>query len=404
MLPFFDNLPAEGWFGKAQGKSLGQDIEKINGDHEPLEERYNRLMTFGRDCPGAVWVTYIGLDPKLAEDHHQETVRAALQSRSSIGGVQPKLLGVIDHGKLRPAKYWESSTHIIKLPCDEMPRIMENEYMSIQATKILLPDDETVNAKLADLYLRNGAVREVLAIERFDRTSEKGRKHFEEVNQLLGFANADRYEGAYFEIANLVREKIGHEGVKQLYARIVTQFLLGNVDNHFKNFSLMKEGDKWSLTPNYDLAPGVMYNKNELALLVKNGNGVMPKPRIVHEKASAGDLTSDAQHLEDAKNVKDLPILKRGTRYEFRDIDAKKVVMLGREFQISLEDIEKIVSQIQDKIPDAKKAIMHDANERLTRDDREKFCAMLDKHNQKLFGGINKFIAVSKTKSSEPHL
>ncbi len=47
--PFFDNLLAEGWFGKAQGAALKHNIEAIEHDVETIAERYHRMNMFGRD-------------------------------------------------------------------------------------------------------------------------------------------------------------------------------------------------------------------------------------------------------------------------------------------------------------------------------------------------------------------
>src|SRR6266404_517795 len=51
---FFDNLVAEGWLARAQARALG-----INAD-----DRFGRLLAFGRDCPGAISVT----DPRPTQE------------------------------------------------------------------------------------------------------------------------------------------------------------------------------------------------------------------------------------------------------------------------------------------------------------------------------------------------
>ena len=397
MLPFFDNLPAEGWFGKAQEAALNDDpfrrrpFDPKDGhmDEEALEDRYHRFMMFGRDYPGAVWTTYRRVDPEIAEQRHQATIEAALRSRSSISGMQPKLLGVeTPEGELRPANYWETSTHIVKLPPTpgaQMPRLMEYEYMSIVATKALRPDDSVVDAKLTDLKLSDGATEPALAVRRFDRTPEGFKRHFEEVNQLRGRLNADRYKGSYAEIAAMVDEKVGHEGVKQFYGRMLCQFMLGNTDNHMKNFALLHErrGDKWELSPDYDLAPTVNYQKSKLALhATPHRNGE------VHESEGNED---------------------------YRNLSPKLLVRMGQDFGLSLSEVRGIAHALLGNIDAAKQAVMSDPNPRLDQkvpenlkhasssrntSIREDFCARIDGRAKQLFGTLDKYIDLQEERMS----
>ena len=127
--PFFDNLVAEGWLARAQARALG-----IRGD-----DRFARLLAFGLDCPGVVSV----LDPKPATTpdltHGSGEEIAALTNRASISGVQPKLFAVQEGKKFRPAQRGEPSTHIAKLPSPELEHLVELEYMTTNAAKVLLP-------------------------------------------------------------------------------------------------------------------------------------------------------------------------------------------------------------------------------------------------------------------------
>lgn len=396
MHPFFDNLPAEGWFGKAQGAALGEgvivsrpfDAHDTHMDNEPLASRYHRFMMFGRDYPGAVWVTYERLDPKVAEMSHQATIEAALQSRSSISGMQPKLLGVEEEGVLRPANYWETSTHIVKLPPvagTHMPQLMEYEYMSIVATRALRPADKVVNAKLTDLHLRNGATEAVLSIKRFDRTEDGFKRHFEEINQLLGRQNNERYQGAYADIAKVVSDKVGHEGVKQFYGRLLCQFLLGNTDNHLKNFALLHErrGDKWELAPDYDLAPTANYQRSKLALYA-----------TPHRTREGGEIV-DSQEL-------------------YTDLNPKTLVRMGQDFGLDLTEIKMIADGIISNIPAAKEAVRNDPSPRLDapaihyvknriiesrHSIRDDFCARIDGRAKQLFGTLDKYITIQMEKA-----
>src|SRR5271156_3794068 len=92
--PFFDNLVAEGWLRNAQARALRDDPSN----------RFALLLAFGHDCAGAVSI----IDPMPAAeplvDHDDPAAAAALVSRSSLSGVQPKLLAVQDGKRFRPAR------------------------------------------------------------------------------------------------------------------------------------------------------------------------------------------------------------------------------------------------------------------------------------------------------------
>lgn len=400
--PFFDNILAEGWFGSAQGHAIGVDPKRISDDMENLGERYHRMLMFGRDCPGAVWATYIRVDPNIGPPAvlHQETIQAALQSRSTIPGKQPKLLGVEMDGKLRPANYGETSTHIIKLPKDTMPGIMEYEYMSTVATKALLPGVPVMDANLTRLHLRNGKEREVLAIKRFDRTPQGGRVHFEEINQILNKPNSDRYNGSYADIAHCVGERMGKEGVKQFYARLLTQFLLGNVDNHFKNFAMFHDHatDKWSMTPEYDLAPTVNYHKSTLAL------------------------------FSTPYRVQDPFTTKAESKEQYSELNPKILVKMGQEFGLGIPEIKDVIEGIKANIPAARQAVMNDPNPRLDEpvpasSSHEKklqsrnmyrpspdhptfkqdFCRRMDGRADQLFGTLKRYLEYLEQKGGSEH-
>src|SRR5882762_3192085 len=97
---FFDNLVAEGWLRNAQARALKVDPNN----------RFALLLAFGHDCAGAVSV----IDPApVAEpsvDLGDPTAMAALRSRASLSGVQPKLLVVKEGRAYRPARRDETST------------------------------------------------------------------------------------------------------------------------------------------------------------------------------------------------------------------------------------------------------------------------------------------------------
>jgi serine/threonine-protein kinase HipA len=249
--PFFDNLLAEGRQAAVQARWLGVQVE----------DRFARLLAFGGDCIGAVTVRdprpreATGEPPEGAEDI------AALESRASISGVQAKLLAVKVANGFRPARKGELSTHIVKLPSGNLSEVVELEHLSTQAARVLLPDDEIVETEIAPL---EGIAERCLMIRRFDRVEGGGavvKRHFEEFNQILGHVSEDKYQGAYGDMAGVMRDnpRCSPIDVEKLFRRILACILLGNNDAHMKNFGLLYAEGRLRLAPFYDVLAVALY-------------------------------------------------------------------------------------------------------------------------------------------------
>ena len=259
--PFFDNLVAEGWLRNAQARAL--KVDPTN--------RFALLLAFGRDCAGAVSV----IDPApVAEpsiDMGDPMVAAALTSRASLSGIQPKLPAVREGCRYRPARGDETSRFIAKLPSGALRDIVENEYLTTIACRALLPDDKIVEPVIAKL---EGIDARALIIPRFDRLRSGAKRHFEEFNQLLGKRSGDdKYDASYEDMGAFILGTPGCTPVDawRLYQRIAVCFLTGNTDAHLKNFAMFHTQDGLRLTPAYDLVAAALYPEyRQLALAIGN--------------------------------------------------------------------------------------------------------------------------------------
>lgn len=264
--PFFDNLIAEGWLRNAQARALKVDTSN----------RFALLLAFGHDCAGAVSV----IDPApLREpviDVDDPAANAALGSRGSLSGVQPKLLAVKEGRIYRPARADEPSGFIAKLPSGSLRDIVENEFLTTVAVRALLPDDETVEAVIAPL---RGVHERALLVRRFDRLPSGARIHFEEFNQLLGRRSGDdKYDAAYEDMAAFIRQTPGCAPADawRLYRRILVCFLTGNTDAHLKNFAMFHRQGGLQLTPSYDLVAAALYPEyRTLALAIARAENLL---------------------------------------------------------------------------------------------------------------------------------
>lgn len=262
---FFDNLVAEGWLANAQARALG-----IGGD-----DRFARLLAFGHDCVGAASI----LDPSPRTqpnlDAGSPEEAAALASRASISGVQPKLLVVKTDLGYRPAGPSEASTHIAKLPSGSLPGIVELEYLTMIAAAELLRPDTIAEIEVAEV---TGLPGHCLIVRRFDRLADGTKLHFEEFNQLLDQSSEAKYDGAYSDMAAFIRDnpRCQVADADLLLRRVLACILLGNNDAHMKNFGLQYLGWAIRLSPIYDFLAVSLYPNYDSALALRMGPGTNP--------------------------------------------------------------------------------------------------------------------------------
>lgn len=294
--PFFDNLIAEGWLRNAQARAL-----KINPN-----DRMALLLAFGHDCAGAVSIIDphpVAIDANI--DFADPTSAAAIASKGSLSGVQPKLLAVKEAGRYRPARSNETAHFIGKLASGTLRDIVENEYLTTAANRALLPGDAVVSLEIAPI---DGIEGRALLVERFDRLPSGTKIHFEEFNQLLGRQSGDdKYDAAYDDMAAFIRNTPGCTPVDalRLYRRILVCFLTGNTDAHLKNFAMFHTGEGLRLTPAYDLVAAALYpDFRQLALAIGPAanlalEALKPKHLIALGEAFGLDAAGTLKVVED---------------------------------------------------------------------------------------------------------
>lgn len=254
--PFFDNLLSEGWLRNAQARALG-----INAD-----DRFSLLLAFGHDCAGAVSIRDPDPPPNLSIDAEDYEAVAALTSRASLSGIQAKLMVVKAPDGYRPAGPTETSTHIAKLNSGQFPDLVELEFLTMTATKALLPEEEIPKLEVGSI---GDIAKDALIVERFDRLPKGGKRHFEEFAQLLGMKSGDKYDGNYADMARFIRStpECAPVDAERLFRRVITCLLLGNTDAHLKNFAMFHTPTGLRLTPQYDLVASAYYRQFQTVAL-----------------------------------------------------------------------------------------------------------------------------------------
>lgn len=193
--------------------------------------------------------------------------QSAELSRLSLSGAQAKL-GLYHTGD-DPLDNWFTprglapSTHIVKIPDENHPSLTVNEFICMQAANIC-------GLQVADCFIIP-AERPLFATVRFDRLTEKThtgssqypyRLHQEDFCQACGFPSYGKYEmeetDNYVARARWVLERASSNVLAdktEFTRQVVFDYLIGNCDNHLKNYSLQYSSD-WSirrLAPAYDL-------------------------------------------------------------------------------------------------------------------------------------------------------
>lgn len=124
-------------------------------------------------------------------------------TKASIPGMQRKILVKKKNGsnEYRVTSSNELSTHIAKLPNEDLDNLLELEYLSTLACRYLLPDDDIPGMELG--FLREMDSK-ALFVERFDRYGVDKRRHFEEFTQILGKLSDQKYDASYGDMARFI--------------------------------------------------------------------------------------------------------------------------------------------------------------------------------------------------------
>jgi serine/threonine-protein kinase HipA len=343
---FFDNLIAEGWLRNAQARALKIDTGN----------RFALLLAFGHDCAGAVSIIDPAPITEANLDVGDPNSTAALASRASLSGVQPKLLAVKDGRHFRPARANETSHYIAKLPSGALRDIVENEYLTTVASRTLFPDDTFVALQIA---MVQGVEGRALIVERFDRLQSGTKRHFEEFNQLLVRRSGDdKYDAAYDDLAAFIRNTPGCTPVDawRLYRRILGCFLTGNTDAHLKNFAMFHTPDGLRLTPAYDLVAAALYPEyRQLALAIGNASnlkidGIKPKHLISLAEAFGLDAAVTLKAIDEIgarRSAAEVAVLRAGKEVDAEQLSQNLLELMERRWNGSFASTGPYLSKKQ---------------------------------------------------------
>lgn len=207
------------------------------------------------------------LDFDLPEFHRYLRENA---NQISISGVQDKVSVKIEGGKLVPTK--EGGEYIIKpIPSTPGPefqgQVPANEHITMQIASQVAGIPAPPNGLV---FFPDGSPAYI--VKRFDRdfsTCEKlPQEDFCQLSKRTRTTHGRnyKYDGSYEEVGQVLKRFCPSYAIEieKLFRLILFNYLIGNVDAHFKNFSLSETplGD-FALSPAYDLLNTSLHTPTE---------------------------------------------------------------------------------------------------------------------------------------------
>ncbi|CAN7589793.1 type II toxin-antitoxin system HipA family toxin [Rhizobium sp. LjRoot254] len=167
----------------------------------------------------------------------------ALHHGSSIGGARPKAL--IDDGPRKYIAKFSSNSDIYS--------VVKGEYIAMRLAAL-------AGLNVPSVRLVQASGKDVLLVERFDRVNVAGTWRRRAMVSGLTMLELDEMQAryaSYQDLAEIVRIRFTRvsETLRELFARISFNILVGNLDDHARNHAAFWDGLSLSLTPAYDVCP-----------------------------------------------------------------------------------------------------------------------------------------------------
>ena len=167
----------------------------------------------------------------------------ALLQGTSVGGARPKCL-IEDHNKQFIAKF--------SLTADQYD-IIKAEYIAMRLASL-------IPINVPKVHLTSVLGKTILLVERFDRTGFNNgfsRHILLSGLSLLGLNELEARYASYLDLADVLRQSFlnPEQDLQELYKRLIFNVLIGNTDDHARNYSAFWDGQHLRLTPAYDLLP-----------------------------------------------------------------------------------------------------------------------------------------------------
>lgn len=191
---------------------------------------------------------------KLAEKFEQEPSTTSddelsllFQAGSSPGGARPKAL-VEDENGAYLAKFASAKDHL--------------DVVSLEAAAMEL--SRRAGIETAETRVLPLISRKCLLVKRFDINESGGRNHLVSMQTLLKVD--DWYYAGYRDLAEVIKHVSTQPGqdLHRLYKQMVFNIMIGNTDDHLKNFLMLHNDEGRRLSPAFDLIPNIGFNQEHV--------------------------------------------------------------------------------------------------------------------------------------------
>lgn len=247
-----DDAMPDSWGRRVVNRRLGDPTAEFHDITYLLASGSNRIgaLDFQRSAE-----SYVARDAEMpalddlaaAADAvtRNEPVDARLQDAllfgTAIGGARPKAM-FVDDGRQLIAKFTTSTDTFAWV---------SSEFVAMELAR-------RCGLRVAPVSITTAAGRDVLLVERFDRTPAGERRRVVSALTMLGLNTfPDGRYATYFDIAHHLRRWAAQPALelRELFARIAFNMLCGNTDDHGRNHAVFVDDDAVDLTPAYDVAP-----------------------------------------------------------------------------------------------------------------------------------------------------
>lgn len=180
--------------------------------------------------------------------------------RISVSGVQEKFPAFINADAINIASDNDRSTHILKpAPWDktlvDRKMIPANEHLTMQIASQIYGIQTATNGLC---FTPKGLP--VYITRRFDILPDGSKLPMEDFASIIGKNEQTaglqfKYNGCYEDIAKAIKSNVAAWMVdmERFFELVVFNYIYANGDDHFKNFSLILDGQDYRLAPAYDL-------------------------------------------------------------------------------------------------------------------------------------------------------
>jgi serine/threonine-protein kinase HipA len=273
-----------------------------------------------------------------AEEQRKEAFIRA--SKMSVQGVQPKLSVKLN---IREGKFNivdKGGKYILKPQHHLYPQMPENEDLTMR-----LADKIGLEIPLHGLlWSKDGTL--TYFIKRFDRKGHNDKVPVEDFAQLAGLSRDTKYNYSMEKVVGLIDSYCTFPVIEKLklFKLVVFNYLIGNEDMHLKNYSIITEDGKVTLSPTYDLVNTTIEYidkpDDEIALPLKGKKNKLSRNLLVDyfgmerceltSKSIEKTLETVSLAVPDWKELINISFLSKGMKEKYLDLLNARLSVLFR--------------------------------------------------------------------------